>query len=112
MVKFDIGTREDTAVHEDWKAERGLNVPLGADHEAFALSESMDLSTGIRSGHGGGYNGFGDGMPQERKDLYESGGGIGDGYCDGYGDWFGGGEGCGAYFYAQSYEGHEPQTRQ
>ena len=69
-MKFHINTREDIAVHEDWKAERGLNVYEGRmcpDVEAMELIEGGDRS-GFGNGDGYGHlhgswlgDGFGDG---------------------------------------------------
>ena len=120
-MKFDINTTEDIAVHEDWKAERGLNVYEGSvcpDAEAMDndfIRFSISLWDGFRYGDGGfGYgrvdepywlrygdglgdrNGFGDGDGNE--DIFGKGNrghGDGDGYGNGCGvkDCFGFGHG-------------------
>ena len=87
-MKFDINSREDIAVHEDWKAERGLNVYEGnmcPDVEAMELIEGGDRSGfGNGDGFGVGYgNGNGDGYGHLRGSW------LGDGHGDGSGYGFG-----------------------
>ena len=55
-VKFDIKGKEDVAVHEDWKAERGLDqAHPTADPNACQLNEWWDPTNGMWLGTGMGY---------------------------------------------------------
>ena len=108
-MKFDINSREDIAVHEDWKAERGLNVHQGGtcpDVESmeFGFSGSNgdryknENGDGFREGSIYGYGfGNGDGTGDGIKVAHTNWHGVGEGYGFGlnYGDGDGDGYGCG-----------------
>ena len=82
-MKFDIQVREDIAVHEDWKAERGIEV-LTPDLEPFALTShrerKRDKGSGDGSGSGGyGLSGDGWGIGDARTGAFQFGTEQGDG---------------------------------
>ena len=96
-MKFEIRTSYDIAVHEDWKADRGVRF-RSPDIESYASGTHHKSRTGDGYGYGDG-NGWGHGYGDKRGDGTgsEDGRGYGDQYGDGWGDGFafGGGNGNG-----------------